>query len=202
MAASSSTPGPQVAALTALALAVVGFFGYQASAAAPDAPAAARPSAVGETPADADADPGAGEPAEEAEDDTPAVPAGSGQGTRVVYSVGQGRVWLVQVSDDGLREEVHRSYPVHRSAVSPEPGAYEVGSRTGEITGSDGVPIEHVVVFSAPPDDVVFGFSTAVDGSTPDPAAESRTGGIRQAAEDGDAMWRFATIGVAIVVVP
>jgi hypothetical protein len=191
-----------VTVLTLLALAVVGFFGYQASA-SPDRPLAG-PAPVAETPADtADTekpDEAAAEP-DEAEEEVPALPPDSGQGTRVVYSLQEQRVWLVRPGEDGSGDEIVDTYPVYRSSVDPEPGSYAVSSRTGETTGSDGVPIQHVVVFAAP-GDVVFGFSTAVDGSLPDPEAEERTGGIRQPTAAGEAMWQFAAIGTAVIVVP
>ena len=50
----------------------------------------------------------------------------------------------------------------------------------------------------------MVGFSAAVDGSTapaPAPDPTVRTGGIREARADGDAMWTFATIGRTVVVV-
>ena len=56
------------------------------------------------------------------------------------------------------------------------------------VTGSDGVPIEHVVRF-ATVDGVSVGFSAAVDGSTPEPDPTKKTGGIRESRADGDAMW-------------
>jgi hypothetical protein len=185
--------------LTALALAVVGFLAYQA-AAAPDRPLAT-PAPVTGTPEPAEPD-GEEEGAGEAEaDEPPPLPADSGEGLRVVYSLGAQRVWLAQPAEDGLGDEVLTTYPVYRSSVDPEPGSYTVSSRAAQRIGSDGIPIEHVVVFTTP-GDVVFGFSTATDGSVPDPDAEQRTGGIRQSAEDGEAMWQFAAIGTTVVVVP
>ena len=87
--------------------------------------------------------------------------------------------------------------------MDPAPGSYSVTSRSNAVTGSDGVPVEHVVRF-ATVDGVVVGFSAAVDGSTapaPAPDPKVRTGGIREARADGDAMWTFATIGRTVVVV-
>jgi hypothetical protein len=188
-----------VTVLTMAALVVVGFFAYQASA-APDRPLAGPPPATETPPAEepgADAD-GTEEPAT---DEPPALPAESGEGPRVVYALGEQRVWLVRPGEDGLGDEVLTTYPVYRSSVDPQPGAYTVSSRSAQLTGSDGVPIEHVVVFAAE-EGVVFGFSTATDGSVPDPAAGRRTGGVRQAAADGESMWQFAAIGTPVVVVP
>ena len=77
---------------------------------------------------------------------------------------------------------------------------YQVTSRSGRITGSDGVPIEHVVRF-ANVDDVSVGFSAAVDGSMPSPDPRGPTGGVRMKRADGNAMWTFATVGAKVVVV-
>ncbi|WP_328300336.1 hypothetical protein OG389_23055 [Streptomyces sp. NBC_00435] len=176
-----------VAGLTAAAIAVIGFLGYQASATAPAHPQKAAP----QTPAPVPSGPGAAkvDPA------TPvAVPAGSGTGTRVVYSVGQKRVWLVGPSGES------KSFVVMPSTVHPSPGSYTVGSRTGTVTGSDGVPIEHVVRFASP-QGIAVGFSARVDNTLPAPDPGKKTGGVRMSRADGDAMWAFATIGSKVVVV-
>ncbi|MDT0308543.1 hypothetical protein RM780_16485 [Streptomyces sp. DSM 44917] len=196
MARHSPAPraGGFVAGITAAALAVVAFFAYQA-ASADDRLGADPPAAPGSATPEG-TEPGGGE-----EGPLP-LPAESGEGRRVVYALEQRRVWLVEPAEDGPGEVIAESYRVYPSAVSPPPGTYEVTSRTAQGTGSDGVPMEHAVVFHVSPEGVVFGFSAALDGSTPDPSAGGSTGGIRQSREDGDAMWLFATTGVAVVVVP
>ncbi|TDC74082.1 hypothetical protein [Streptomyces hainanensis] len=196
---SGSGSGVFVSVLTATALAVVAFFAYQASAAVDDAPSRSteRPD---ESAAPEDDANGGGEGGEGTATDEPPLPPESGTGKRVVYSLAQQRVWLVDVSQDGTGEVVLDTFPVHPSAVSPSPGEYAVTSRNPSGTGSDGVAIENTVIFHEE-DGVVFGFSAAIDGSTPDPDAELRTGAVREAREDGAAMWEFATESVAIVVV-
>ncbi|RKN47241.1 hypothetical protein D7294_00860 [Streptomyces hoynatensis] len=181
--------------MTASALAVVAFFAYQASGADEPAAGPATPPSDSASPS-AEGDGSGGEAGEE-----PALPADSGEGRRVVYSLGQQRVWLVEESEDGTGEAVAGTFEVFPSSVSPEPGEYHVSSRTEQGTGSDGVPIEHSVVFDTNPEGVVFGFSAALDGSAPDPNAEQRTGGIRQTREDGSATWDFASEGTTVVVV-
>ncbi|UQX02567.1 hypothetical protein [Streptomyces sp. RerS4] len=177
-----------VAGLTFAALAAIGFLGYQASATAPEHPV--RPS--GQAPAVAQGQaPAKQDPAKPA-----AVPADSGTGTRVVYSISQKRVWLVP--EDNSQP---KTFAVMPSTLHPATGAYVVGSRAGSVTGSDGVPVEHVVRF-ATTDGVVIGFSSRVDGAMPEPDPTKKTGGIRMARADGDAMWAFATIGAKVVVVP
>ncbi|MFC5781138.1 MULTISPECIES: hypothetical protein [Streptomyces] len=174
-----------VAGLTAAALAVVGFLTYQASASAPDSLA---PPKAGKTPSTA----ASHSPKDKKET---AVPAQSGAGERVVYSVGGDRVWLI--SEGG---KAQRTFTVTPSTVDPPVGKYLVTSRSASITGSDGVPIEHVVRF-ANVGGITIGFSAAVDGSVPAPDPAKKTGGIREKRADGDAMWDFATIGKKIVVV-
>ncbi|MFI9720402.1 hypothetical protein ACIHFE_12190 [Streptomyces sp. NPDC052396] len=192
MARNSS--GVVVAGLTAGALAAVGFLAYQASAANDKRPvrpvhAAASPTAQPSGKAKDDK----GKPMDP---DKAAPPAGSGTGKRVVYALGQKRVWLV-----GADEKATRSFTVAPSSVSPAPGAYTVTSRDATGTGSDGVPIEHVVRFGRDATGVVFGFSAAVDGSSPDPKSPKKTGAIRETPADGRAMWEFATRNTKIMVV-
>ncbi|MET9983301.1 hypothetical protein [Streptomyces rochei] len=175
-----------VAGLTAAALATIGFLAHQASVAAPHDPARARvsgPPAPGASKAPRDR----GHPE--------ALPAGTGRGERVVYSVDDDRVWLV-----GADGRVQRTFEVTPSTVDPAPGTYAVTSRSNRVTGSDGIPVEHVVRFASV-DGVVIGFSAAVDGSMPEPDPDERTGGIRETRADGDALWRFATIGQRVVVI-
>ncbi|MBT2396034.1 hypothetical protein [Streptomyces sp. ISL-100] len=181
-----------VAGLTAAAVAAVAFLAYQASASAPSAAQLAEPP-TGKTPAAHASQPPKG-PAKVK--DVFAVPAQSGTGTRVVYSLAERRVWLVNG-----KGKATRTFKVVPSTVSPPPGTYAVGSRSGIITGSDGVQVEHVVRFLTF-EGVPIGFSAAVDGSMPSPDPKSKTGGVRMLRADGDAMWSFATVGVKVVVVP
>ncbi|MEU6816550.1 hypothetical protein [Streptomyces sp. NPDC046860] len=174
-----------VAGLTAVAVTTAGFLAYQAHANVPAslrAPSASASPSVAATKAPRD------------RRHPTALPAHSGKGERVVYSVDDDRVWLV---DD--RGRVQRTFGVRPGGVDPAPGSYWVTSRSNAITGSDGVPVEHVVRFAAV-DGVTIGFSAAVRDE-PGASGSSRTGGIREKRPDGDAMWRFATIGVPVVVI-
>ncbi|MEU3634319.1 MULTISPECIES: L,D-transpeptidase [Streptomyces] len=184
-----------VAGLTAAALAAVGFLAYQASAAAP-ADLRSGTKATGSPSPSASAGPSApGAPGKPAKDPL-ALPPQSGSGERVVYALADRRVWLV---DEGGK--VLRTFPVMPSAVSPAPGTYAVTSRSGSVRGSDGVQVEHVVRF-ATVDGVTVGFSAAVDGSMSSPDPSRRTGGVRMARADGDALWTFATVNAPVVVIP
>ncbi|MEV5884086.1 hypothetical protein AB0L74_15380 [Streptomyces sp. NPDC052020] len=175
-----------VAGLTAAALVTVGVLAYQASATVP--------AGLGKPRSAASPAPGPAKAPRDQRNPT-ALPGGSGQGERVVYSLDDDRVWLV-----GADNRVQRTFKVVPSSVDPAPGTYAVTSRSKAITGSDGIPVEHVVRFAGV-DGVVIGFSAAVDGSMPTPNPNVRTGGIRQSRADGHAMWHFATIGQRIVVI-
>jgi hypothetical protein len=181
VASSSST---LVAGLTAAAVGTVGFLAYKASANVPDTIGKPRVSAS----------PTASKAPRDRKNPT-ALPAGSGEGERVVYSVDDDRVWLVEA--DG---KVQRTFRVTPGTVDPVPGTYAVTSRSSAVIGTDGRPIEHVVRFTSVAGTVI-GFSAAVDGSTPVPDPAVRTGGIRESRADGHAMWLFATIGERIVVI-
>lgn len=195
MAGSSGrSAGAFVAGLTALAFAVVGFLAYQAAAAQDDGTTGRTGSAPGPRAA-ATATPSPDASAEARAQRERALPEESGTGERVVYSLSRNRVWLV-----GANERVSRTYRVWPGTVDPQPGTYEVTSRTEHITGTDGVPVENVVVFGYAGDTVV-GFSAAVDGSKPELDPSEKTGGIRERTADGEAMWRFATVGTTVVVV-
>jgi hypothetical protein len=125
-----------------------------------------------------------------------AVPADSGAGKRVVYSLSQKRVWLVDPGSDT------RTFTVQPSTVGPLVGTDTVYfQRPGPYIGSDGVNVEDGVLFAVH-SGVVIGFSAAVDGSTPAPDPSKHTGGVRETVADGKAMYDFAVIGTKVVVVP
>jgi hypothetical protein len=176
-----------VAGLTVAALATVGFLAYQASATVPagleDTARASAPPAVAASKVPRD------------KKNPTALPAGSGKGERVVYSVDDDRVWLVAENN-----KVNRTFKVTPGTVDPATGSYAVTSRSNAITGTDGTPIQHVVRFTNT-DNVAIGFSAAVSGTTDAPDPTTKSGGIRESIEDGAAMWEFATIGQSIVVI-
>ncbi|MFE6198067.1 hypothetical protein [Streptomyces sp. NPDC057838] len=147
-----------------------------ASSAKPSAPVSAQPTPTASAPA--------------------RVPDGSGTGRRIVYSLGEKRVWMVDAS-----EATRRTFTVWPGTVSPDPGTYAISSRNAATTGSDGVQIEHIMYFAAQ-DGVSVAFSNAVDGSSPPPAASGgKTGGVRMKKADGTALWAFGTVGTTVAVV-
>jgi hypothetical protein len=190
---SGGSAGTVVTGLVAAALAVVGFFAYQA-AAAPDRVHRGGTHAAG-GPQEASTSPSPG-PSVSRTPQRSVLPDHSGTGRRVVYALERQRVWLVDA--DG---EVRRTFEVWPSTVDPAPGQYTVTSRSAQVTGSDGVPVEHVVRFASVQGTTV-GFSAATDGSAPDLDPSRKTGGVREKRDDGTAMWTFATKGTKVVVVP
>ncbi|GGO83564.1 hypothetical protein [Wenjunlia tyrosinilytica] len=182
--------GAAVGWITAGALGLLWVLAAQASDSAAGPSAGALPGSVSAPPAEAMKRPG--RPAES----HPALPDASGTGPRVVYGISARRVWLVR---EGA--EVARTFRVKPGTVDPIPGEYAVRTRSNTAVGSDGVPVEHVVRFAVL-GETVIGFSAAVGDPKPPRTEARRTGGIRQARPDGEAMWRFAGIGVKVVVVP
>ncbi|WP_326596836.1 L,D-transpeptidase [Streptomyces sp. NBC_01803] len=177
-----------ISLLTAGALVIVTALAVQARDDAPAsaAPGTSEPSASPTADGTASADPSP---------EAPAVPEDSGDGRRVVYSLGQEQVWLV--GDDNTAT---RTFTVWPGTVTPEVGTYTVSYRRPESTGSDGAPIENIVYFTVV-GGISIGFSNAVDGASPSPGPGVETGGIRSRAEDGDAVWEFTEVGTTVRVV-
>lgn len=125
-----------------------------------------------------------------------ALPANSGTGQRVVYSIDDDRVWLVDETG-----KVTRTFKVYPGGIDPTPGSYPVTSRANAVTATDGTPVEHVVRFAATPDGLAIGFSAAVSGRLPETDTMVRTGAIRETRPDGDALWDFATVGRKVMVI-
>ncbi|MGW0612821.1 hypothetical protein [Streptomyces sp. NPDC002788] len=173
-----------VTGLTVGAIAAVTVLGVQADRGAHPTAGSAKPSAT----ASAQPTPTASVPAR--------VPDGSGSGRRIVYSLGEKRVWLVDASD-----ATRRTFTVWPGTVSPDPGTYAISFRNPATTGSDGVRIEHIMYFTAK-SGVSVAFSNAVDGASPPPAASgAKTGGVRMKKADGSALWAFGTVGTTVAVV-
>jgi hypothetical protein len=189
----AGTSAAIVAGLTAAAIGTVGVLAYQASANVPPALGAKSRSSTAPAVAPTKAPRDRQRPT--------ALPPGSGTGERVVYSVDDDRVWLVNGNN-----KVGRTFKVNPSNVDPLPGSYFVTSRSNAVTGTDGLPVEHVVRFTSV-GDVVVGFSALREdkgkdtGSEPALGPAVTSGAIRETRADGDAMWEFATIGVRIVVI-
>jgi lipoprotein-anchoring transpeptidase ErfK/SrfK len=133
----------------------------------------------------------------------PSVPAGSGEGRRIVFDEGDQRVWLV--GDD---ESVERTYLVSGSRFDNlEPGTYAVQSRTRHATAFDySGTMEYFVRFAT-------GFSEPIgfhsvprdnDGTIEQTKSQLGTplsaGCVRQWEPDAKALWDFAPVGTTVVV--
>ncbi|MER6426779.1 MULTISPECIES: hypothetical protein [unclassified Streptomyces] len=155
----------------------------------PTASSVARPSATASAPA------GAHPSAKPKTPAVPALPAGSGTGRRIVYSLGEKRVWLVDAAG-----KVARSFPVWPGTVAPRPGSYSITLRTQSLTGSDGTAVEHIMYFNKV-SGVSIAFSNALDGASPPPANGKKLGAVRLNKQNGTALWDFGAKGTTVAVV-
>ncbi|MEU0008971.1 hypothetical protein ABZ079_33090 [Streptomyces sp. NPDC006314] len=138
---------------------------------------------------------GAHAPATPRTPSAPALPDESGTGRRIVYSLGEKRIWLVDATGRAAR-----TFTVWPGTVSPRPGHYSITLRTQSLKGSDGVEIEHIMYFTKV-QGVNIAFSNALDGTSPPPANGKKLGGIRLHKEDGAALWSFGDQGTKVAVV-
>jgi lipoprotein-anchoring transpeptidase ErfK/SrfK len=125
----------------------------------------------------------------------PALPANSGSGTRIVYSVGERRVWLVSSST------VERSIAAVPGTIAAPDGNYSVSAKSPGATGSDGVQVLYVVRFDADDTSTTFGFDSEAGITGLPPAPTGKTGGIRMAQLDAQALYEFSSVGTPVVVV-
>lgn len=131
-----------------------------------------------------------------------ALPPGSGEGRRVVYSESRQRVWLVQ--EDG---EVLRTYLVSGSVYDNlDPGTYSVFSRSEQAWGIDDSGAMKYFVRFTQGDNAAIGFhDIPVDDGRPvqglDQLGTPQSHGcIRQRRADAVALWEFAPLGTTVVV--
>ncbi|NUU26316.1 MAG: hypothetical protein HOV68_33165 [Streptomycetaceae bacterium] len=133
-----ANPGTTVAGITVAALLGVGALAWRASDTAPDDRQAAITSSA-PVSSSGGAPPSSTTPAR------PAVPANSGTGKRVVYSVSKNMVWLVDVVDS--KEASLREYGVVAGTVPIPADEYRVKTKTvGPQRGGDGLTIANTVV--------------------------------------------------------
>ncbi len=131
----------------------------------------------------------------------PGLPGGSGDGRRVVYSVGQQRVWWVEA--DG---RVVNSYLVSGRRNAPRPGTYSVFSKSRHAW-SGSVTMEYMIRFTWG-SSLAIGFHSIPRNSRGQPIqSEAQLGQplshgcIRQERDDAIALWEFAPVGTTVVVV-
>lgn len=139
---------------------------------------------------------------EAAAPDPEALPPRSGRGKRVVFDIGDQRVWLVDA--DG---EVRRTYLVSGSLTDNlKPGTYEVYSTSRHAVGIDDSGTMQYMVRFAHGKRAAIGFHDIPvdDGKRVQTRADLGTpqshGCIRQARPDARALWYFAIVGTTVVV--
>ena len=131
------------------------------------------------------------------------APAGSGAGKRIVYCVSCQRVWLVEGDN-----RVSRTHLVSGRAGVPRRGTYKVFSKSmNAVAGSRRATMTHMVRF-ARGRTLAIGFHAIPRDRRGRPIqAESELGTyrslgcVRQADADAVALWNFAPIGTAVVVI-
>jgi hypothetical protein len=132
-----------------------------------------------------------------------ALPEGSGQGRRVVYSESRQRVWLV--NEDGT---VARTYLVSGSIHDNlDPGAFNVYSRSEDAWGvDDSGSMKYFVRFTEGDTGVAIGFHDipVKDGVPAQSESQLGTptshGCVRQRRADAIALWNFAPLGTSVIV--
>ncbi len=184
-----------VAVMTLAALAGVGVLAAQAAATAPKVSTTAKSSAS-KQPGKGAASPGSSAPAP----NPLALPANSGSGLRIVYGEAAKRVWLVPSGNT-----VARTFEIVPGSVTAPAGTFKVTNRLSTSQGTDGTPIQYVVLFNIAKVDRVsttFGFDAVANVTGLPPAPSARTGGIRMAQADAQALWNFSNFGTTVVVMP
>jgi hypothetical protein len=136
-------------------------------------------------------------------DTDPGLPAGSGEGKRIVFDQSDQRVWLVDDDDT-----VTRTYLVSGSVTDNlDPGTYSVYSRSEDAVGiDDSGTMKYFVRFTQGPTGAAIGFHDIpiYEGRLVQTAAQLGTpqshGCIRQQRPNAIALWNFAPIGTEVDV--
>ncbi|MBS1836868.1 MAG: L,D-transpeptidase [Actinobacteria bacterium] len=128
------------------------------------------------------------------------LPAGSGTGRRVVYSVGRQRVWWVE--SDGT---VVNTYLVSGRAGTPSPGTYGVYSKS-RFASSGSARMEYMIRFARGRSLAIGFHSIPTSGGRPlQSEAQLGTyrshGCVRQRVSDAAALWNWAPVGTRVDVV-
>jgi lipoprotein-anchoring transpeptidase ErfK/SrfK len=131
-----------------------------------------------------------------------ALPVSSGAGKRVVFDIGDQRVWLVTANG-----QVARTYPVSGSLTDNlQPGTYAVYSTSRWATGIDESGVMQYFVRFTHGAHAAIGFHSVPtkNGRLLETRAELGTpqshGCIRQWLPDAKALWDFAPVGTKVVV--
>ena len=135
--------------------------------------------------------------------DPPGLPADSGTGRRVVYSLSQQRVWLVAETPEG--EKVEHTYLVSGRKGYPKPGTYSVFS-TSRHTRAGSLRMEYMVRFTRSRRTNVGFHSIPVNRRGAPIQSEAELGQyrsrgcVRQRLSDAAYLWNFAPVGTKVVV--
>ena len=141
---------------------------------------------------------------EPARPEFPPLPEDSGAGRRVVYSVSQQRVWLVEQD-----EAVSASWLVSGRKGTPRPGTYSIYSRSRWSSANGGkVRMEFMLRFVRPRGrGLAIGFhAIPVDRrgrpiQSEDELGQPRSKGcVRQARADAEHLWHWAPDGTTVRV--
>ena len=132
------------------------------------------------------------------------MPAGTGDGKRIVYSLSANRVWLV-----GANNTVGRSYLVSGTKFGQvSPGTYQVLRKRRHTTSYDGADrMQYMVTFTHGRNaaigfhDIPIVISTGRAIQTRLQLGQSLSDGcVRQDPADAKALWEFAPVGTKVVV--
>lgn len=126
----------------------------------------------------------------------------SGEGRRVVFSVGRQRMWWVDEAGTVLRTSLVSGRP-----NTPQTGTFQVYSKTLNATGLDGSRMDYFVRFTKGPNGWAIGFHDIpeMDGvpvQTPEQLGQPLSHGcIRQDEADAQFTWDYLQVGDTVVVV-
>ena len=134
----------------------------------------------------------------------PPLPANSGQGRRVVYSVSDQRVWLVEAD-----ERVSASWLVSGRKGIPKPGTYSIYSRSRWSSASGGkVRMEFMMRFVKTKGLAIGFHAIPVDRKGRQIQSEEELGQprsrgcVRQRRADAEHLWNWAPDGTVVRVTP
>ena len=131
----------------------------------------------------------------------PPLPADSGSGRRVVYSVSGQRVWLVEAD-----ERVSASWLVSGRRGIPRPGFYKVFSRSRWARAPSRVRMEFMVRFVRTRGLPIGFHAIPINRRGAPIQSESELGQfrskgcVRQARSNAEVMWGFAQMGTPVTV--
>lgn len=135
----------------------------------------------------------------------PALPPDSGTGRRIVYSLDQQRVWIVEAD-----ERTSGSWLVSGRKSIPRPGTYSIYSRSRWTTSKNGsVRMEYMLRFTKASSGTAIGFHAIPVDKNGEPVqseeelGQPRSAGcVRQARANAEHLWNWAPDGTTVRVTP